>query len=313
MEKPGSLRAAIGQVFPDLARDVDRLRLWVEKGSIRCRQTQSRGFEWTYTLTAVMTDFTGHPSLVFLAVNDWLRVNQPDLLAAGNAETFSFQADILDENTIDLQFDLRLTEQVRLIERDGAAPVRTQSPIPRTRSAVRSAQPAQADLVEGRAAGRMTEASGLEAIEPWLDGLLQRLKPGERRALTSKIGRMLRQRNAERIRDNSDPDGNPMPARKRQLDQRGRIRKRKALMFPKIALARNLKVRTSPEEVKLTFTGRTAQTAAVHHYGLEDKVDRRIPNSIRTRYSARRLLGIPAGDRDAIMDEVLAWLDLKDG
>ena len=104
-----------------------------------------------------------------------------------------------------------------------------------------------------------------------------------------------------------------MPARKRQLDQRGRIRKRKALMFPKIALARNLKVRTSPEEVELTFTGRTAQTAAVHHYGLEDKVDRRIPNSIRTRYSARRLLGIPAGDRDAIMDEVLAWLDLKDG
>ena len=159
----------------------------------------------------------------------------------------------------------------------------------------------------------MTEASGLEAIEPWLDGLLQRLKPGERRALTSKIGRMLRQRNAERIRDNSDPDGNPMPARKRQLDQRGRIRKRKALMVPKIALARNLKVRTSPEEVELTFTGRTAQTAAVHHYGLEDKVDRRIPNSIRTRYSARRLLGIPAGDRDAIMDEVLAWLDLKDG
>jgi hypothetical protein len=119
MEKPGSLRAAIGQVFPDLARDVDRLRLWVEKGSIRCRQTQSRGFEWAYTLTAVMTDFTGHPSLVFLAVNDWLRVNQPDLLAAGNPESFSFQADILDDKTIDLQIDLRLTEQVRLVEREG--------------------------------------------------------------------------------------------------------------------------------------------------------------------------------------------------
>jgi phage virion morphogenesis protein len=159
----------------------------------------------------------------------------------------------------------------------------------------------------------MSEASGLEAIEPWLDALLQRLKPGERRALTSRIGRMLRQRNADRIRDNTDPDGNAMPPRKRQLDRRGRIRKRKARMFPKIALARNLKVRTSPEEVELTFTGRTAQAAAVHHYGLEDKVDRRIPNSIRTRYPARRLLGIPAGDREAILDEVTTWLDLKDG
>lgn len=159
----------------------------------------------------------------------------------------------------------------------------------------------------------MIEASGLEAIEPWLDGLLQRLRPGERRSITSKIGRMLRQRNAERIRDNSDPDGNPMPVRKRQIDRRGRIRKRKGRMFPKIALARNLKVVTRTDEVELTFTGRTAQTAAVHHYGLEDKVDRRIPNSIRTRYPARLLLGIPAGDRDAIMDEVLAWLDLKDG
>jgi phage virion morphogenesis protein len=159
----------------------------------------------------------------------------------------------------------------------------------------------------------MSEASGLEAIEPWLDAVLQRLKPGERRALSARIGRMLRQRNAERIRDNSDPDGNPMPARKRKLDQRGRIRKRKSRMFPKIALARNLKVRTSPDEVELTFTGRTAQTAAVHHFGLEDAVDRRNPNSIRTRYPARRLLGIPAADRDAILDELITWLDLKDG
>lgn len=118
MEKPSSLRAAIGAVLPDLGTDPDRLRMWVEKGTIRCRQTESRAFAWAYTLTVVITDFTGHPSLVFLAVNDWLRLNQPDLLAA-SAPGYAFQADIIDEKTVDLQIDLALTEQVVLVPRDG--------------------------------------------------------------------------------------------------------------------------------------------------------------------------------------------------
>lgn len=154
----------------------------------------------------------------------------------------------------------------------------------------------------------MTDRSGLEALEPWAEHFLADLRPGERLKVFRAIGRMLRTRNAERIRANVDPDGSPMEPRK---VPGGSIRSRrhKGPMFRKIALARNMRVTARPDEVELAFRQLVAGAAAVHHFGLVDKVDSRIPNSIRVRYAARRLLGIPAQDRDAILDTVLDWLD----
>lgn len=117
MEKPGSLRAAIAAYLPDLAKDPDALAMWVEKGRIRGVQGPSRAFTWEYTLTGLLKGFTGHPSLVWLAVNDWLAVNQPDQLAA-LGQGYRFEADILDDKTIDLQFELDLTEVVAVVPRD---------------------------------------------------------------------------------------------------------------------------------------------------------------------------------------------------
>ena len=156
----------------------------------------------------------------------------------------------------------------------------------------------------------MTE-SGLEALEPWLEGYLQQLKPGERIRIARKIGQLLRKRNAERIMANVEPDGTAMAPRRPKKDRKGRKRGSygSGRMFKRIALARNLKVTPRPDEVSLRFNQRVAGTASVHHFGLPDAVDRRIANSIKVRYPARKLLGIPPEDREAIMTEVFKWLE----
>lgn len=118
MQKPDSLRAAIQAVLPELARDPGRLKMWIDKGRIRAPMTPNRDFAWAYTLNLMLEDFTSHPDLVFLAINDWLRVNQSDLLAAG-APGYTFEIDIIDTSAVDLIVMLELSEGVRLTPRDG--------------------------------------------------------------------------------------------------------------------------------------------------------------------------------------------------
>lgn len=119
MQKPDSLRAAITAVLPDdFGRDPDRLKIWIDEGRIRAPMTANRAFAWSYKLNVVLIEFKDHPSIVFLAINDWLRVNQPDLLSADPAAGYTFTADIMDSETVDLQIELDLTEQVVLVARD---------------------------------------------------------------------------------------------------------------------------------------------------------------------------------------------------
>jgi phage virion morphogenesis protein len=95
--------------------------------------------------------------------------------------------------------------------------------------------------------------AGLDHLAPWLEGYLQRLAPTERRKFTRKLAKALRDANAKRIRDNVQPDGTPMEPRKSQRDRRGRLRRRKARMFPKAALARNLRGVARTDEVVVSF------------------------------------------------------------
>jgi len=121
MQKPDSLREALTVADPELGRDPDRLLMWVEKGRIRAPMTASRSFGYEYTLHVVIVSFEGHPSVLFLAINNWLRTNQPDLLAAGGAGAgrgYAFDADIMDNRKVDLELQLELTEQVALHPRE---------------------------------------------------------------------------------------------------------------------------------------------------------------------------------------------------
>jgi hypothetical protein len=109
--KPNDLRAFIVAALPDFATDPERLAMWIEKGRIRSPMTASRNFEWEYTLNITLQDFTGEPAILFLVINDWLRTNQPELVQPGAKHGYVFEADVVDESTVDLHVQLDLTER----------------------------------------------------------------------------------------------------------------------------------------------------------------------------------------------------------
>lgn len=118
MEKPGSLRAAIEAYLPELKRDPDKLVMWVRDGSVRCTQGPDLGFTIAYRLSGALVNFTGHPSVVFLAINGWLAQDQPELLGA-LTPGYRFEVDVIDSQTVDLAFELDLDEVVKVTPREG--------------------------------------------------------------------------------------------------------------------------------------------------------------------------------------------------
>jgi hypothetical protein len=125
VNKPDLLRAALSRL-PELARDPARLAMWVDKGTIRAPMTRQRGFAWDYELNAVLTDCTTDPAAIFFIVADWLRIQQPEVLAPGKEGAFTFEADILDDKSFDIHIVLQLSETVRAIPRsDGGVDLET--------------------------------------------------------------------------------------------------------------------------------------------------------------------------------------------
>lgn len=150
----------------------------------------------------------------------------------------------------------------------------------------------------------------LDRLEPWISAYAQRLTPVARRRLGLKIGRTLRKAQVQRITANVQPDGTAMEPRKRRADRRSGRVKAKGKMFRKIRLARNLKIDAGSDGVQIGFINPgIADTAAIHHFGKIGYVGRGFDGKvIRTKYTARRLLGFGPDDIDAIEDAVLAHL-----
>lgn len=111
MKKPALLRAAIAAMFPELARGPDQLAMWVERGSVRATGNAQRGFAWEYQLEVVAENFKREPEGLFFVVVDWLRTQQPDLIQA-NAPGFTFEVDVINDTTFDVQMTLPLREIV---------------------------------------------------------------------------------------------------------------------------------------------------------------------------------------------------------
>ncbi len=120
MQKPDSLRSALVTAIPELARDPDKLKLFIDRGQIQTLATGSLAFAWSYTLNLIVEDWTGHPDLIVIAVIIWLRDNQIELVARHDEgkSGFRFEADIIDANTIDLSIELDLLEPVGAIKRE---------------------------------------------------------------------------------------------------------------------------------------------------------------------------------------------------
>ncbi len=114
MIKPDSLRDELCQRVSNLDANPDKLLVFIDNGHIRSTAATGMSFEYSYTLNVVLVDFTGDLDAVFIALLLWLRTHQPELTA--NLDTakqaINFEADIIDNSTVDLSITVALTERV---------------------------------------------------------------------------------------------------------------------------------------------------------------------------------------------------------
>lgn len=120
MYKPDSLRTFLAQANPELARDPERLLVFIDDGHLNATFAPGLSFEYAYTLQLVFTDFAGHPDAIMVPLLLWLRMHQPDLLAnPGRRDALTFEADLLDNSKVDLEIRIPLTERVGVHPREG--------------------------------------------------------------------------------------------------------------------------------------------------------------------------------------------------
>ena len=117
MIKPASLRAAIVAMLPEAERDPQKLLMWVDQGALVSRGTGTLGFAYRYRLNIILIEYAGEPSVVMLAVINWLSVHQPERLTPGQ-EAFSIEVDLIDSKTVDLQLQIQLDENVSVSRRE---------------------------------------------------------------------------------------------------------------------------------------------------------------------------------------------------
>lgn len=119
MKKPESLRAKLTAAFPELADDPNRLRMWIEKGSLRHHMAPgSHNFAVHYTLTVVVEEWSYPAVMLWVLVLDWLRIQQPDLVVPANEDGVAFEADILTTESSHISFDLPLREAIGVTRRE---------------------------------------------------------------------------------------------------------------------------------------------------------------------------------------------------
>ena len=118
MLKPDKLRQALTAGIAQLKTHPDKLRIFIEKGGVRSTAAHSLSFEYAYTLVIFVEDYEGHPDTLFVPVLAWLRVNQPELLLHPDRQKdgISFEAEILNHNSADIEIKLNLTERVLVSE-----------------------------------------------------------------------------------------------------------------------------------------------------------------------------------------------------
>lgn len=117
MKKPDSLRAAICAAVPDLRDNPERLIMWIDRGAVASPGTPSLNFSYGYRLNILILGYAGRQPPVAIAILQWLRINQPDLLQPGK-DAFAFEADFLDNKSVDLQIELQLSEGVTAVQRE---------------------------------------------------------------------------------------------------------------------------------------------------------------------------------------------------
>ncbi len=155
-------------------------------------------------------------------------------------------------------------------------------------------------------------ASDLDALANWLQPLVSALAPAARRTLALQIARDLRTKTQANLRAQTAPDGTAWQARRQAITQAHSVRagaakakQRRGPMMAKLRQTRYLPLHTSADEAGLDFAARVQRIAAIHHFGLPDRV---APGGAEHVYAERPLLGVSDDMAERIKELVVAHL-----
>lgn len=147
-------------------------------------------------------------------------------------------------------------------------------------------------------------ADDFRRLDPWIQQIAARFDERSRLKMGRKMAQALRKLNAKRIAANVQPDGTAMAPRKKPANVvRDKVRK-SGKMFQRMKLAKNMPISVHPDQIEITFDSKLAQTAAVHHYGLRDRIGR-FRGAPSIRYPRRELLGFAPEDINSVTRIIL--------
>lgn len=143
----------------------------------------------------------------------------------------------------------------------------------------------------------------LHEVDDWLDALLAKLEPAERKKMLREVARDVRRIQQGNMTAQRAPDGSAWePRRVSARTKPGRIKRK---MFVKLKTTKYLKTKATGDSAEVAFIPAVQRLARVHHYGLRDRVSKR---GIKVKYAERPLLGINGETENTISDILFRWL-----
>jgi hypothetical protein len=106
MKKPTSLKQFLLASYPYLEKNPDKLEMYVDAGTLKSKILASLHHRIEYTLNVIVLDMSDPIGQVTVPLLAWLQRNQYD----ATTTEVSFRADILDNEKVDLDIKLELTE-----------------------------------------------------------------------------------------------------------------------------------------------------------------------------------------------------------
>lgn len=121
MLKAKLMRDIITEFHPWFKTNPDALEVYVTRGKVIATGTPSMSFMYQYELNVLAMDFPGDLDRLTIPILSWARQHQPDLLfnPERRRDGIDFDADILNDDTIDVLYVIKATERVIVAMEDG--------------------------------------------------------------------------------------------------------------------------------------------------------------------------------------------------
>lgn len=112
--KHEALRAYLVEALPELARDPDKLAIYMTGGRLRGRYGANLGFQYDAQLQIDLLGFRGQPAAFFLPLLLWLRLYEPAVLQNHERadSAIRFELDLVDNGAVDITIQLPMSEAV---------------------------------------------------------------------------------------------------------------------------------------------------------------------------------------------------------